>query len=40
MPIVKEVQSNIFCCIRMSGMGVALAPVVSQKIAAMMLDKL
>lgn len=40
MPLVKEIQQNIFCCIRMSGMGVALAPVVSQKIAAMMLDKL
>jgi len=40
MPIVKEVQPNIFCCIRMSGMGVALAPIVSQRISAMMLDKL
>jgi len=40
MPLVKEVEPNIFCCVRMSGMGVALAPVVSQKIAAMMLDKL
>jgi glycine/D-amino acid oxidase-like deaminating enzyme len=40
MPIVKEVQPNIFCCIRMSGMGVALAPVVSQQVAEMMLDVL
>jgi gamma-glutamylputrescine oxidase len=40
MPIVKEVQPNIFCCIRMSGMGVALAPIVSQQVAEMMLDKL
>jgi len=37
MPIVKELQPNIFCCIRMSGMGVALAPVVSQQVAEMML---
>ena len=40
MPIIKEVQPNIFCCIRMSGMGVALAPIVSQQVAGMMLDKL
>jgi glycine/D-amino acid oxidase-like deaminating enzyme len=40
MPIVKEVQPNIFCCIRMSGMGVALAPVISQRVTEMMLDKL
>lgn len=40
MPIVKEVQPDIFCCIRMGGMGVALAPVVAQKISAMMLNKL
>ena len=37
MPIVKEIQPNIFCCVRMSGMGVALAPVVSQQVAEMML---
>lgn len=40
MPIVKEVQPNIFCCIRMSGMGVALAPIVSQQVAEVMLEKL
>ena len=40
MPIVKEVQSNVFCAVRMSGMGVALAPVVAQQISEMMLDKL
>lgn len=39
-PIVKAVQPNVFCCVRMSGMGVALAPVACQKITAMMLDKL
>jgi gamma-glutamylputrescine oxidase len=40
MPVIKEVQPNVFCCIRMSGMGVALAPVVSQQVTAMMMDKL
>jgi gamma-glutamylputrescine oxidase len=40
MPIVKEVHPNIFCCIRMSGMGVALAPIVSQEVAGMMNEKL
>jgi glycine/D-amino acid oxidase-like deaminating enzyme len=38
MPIVKELQPNVFCAVRMSGMGVALAPVVSQQIAEMMFD--
>lgn len=36
MPIVKEVSQNVFCAVRMSGMGVALAPVVAQKVAGMM----
>jgi len=39
MPIVKEVQPNVFCCIRMSGMGVALAPIVSKQVTGMMLGK-
>ncbi len=36
-PIVKEVQPNIFCAVRMSGMGVALAPVVGRQIGELML---
>ncbi|MBD0298456.1 MAG: FAD-binding oxidoreductase [Bacteroidota bacterium] len=36
MPIIKEVQPNIFCAVRMSGMGVALAPIVGQQVATMM----
>jgi gamma-glutamylputrescine oxidase len=40
LPIIKEVQPNIFCCIRMSGMGVALAPVVSQQVVQMILKQL
>jgi gamma-glutamylputrescine oxidase len=37
LPIVKEVNPNIFCAVRMSGMGVALAPVVGQQIAQIMM---
>lgn len=36
MPIVKEVSPQIFCAVRMSGMGVALAPVIGEQIAAKM----
>ncbi|MES2431577.1 MAG: FAD-binding oxidoreductase [Bacteroidota bacterium] len=35
-PIVKAVTDKVFCCIRMSGIGVALAPVVAQEIAQIM----
>ena len=37
MPIVKKVSDNVFCAVRMSGMGVALAPVVGGQVAKMML---
>ena len=36
MPIVKQISDNVFCAVRMSGMGVALAPVVAQQITSMM----
>ena len=36
MPVVKQIQSNVFCAVRMSGMGVALAPVVAQQVTKMM----
>jgi gamma-glutamylputrescine oxidase len=36
MPIVNELAPNIFCAVRMSGMGVALAPVVARQITDMM----
>ena len=36
MPIVKELQPDVFCAVRMSGMGVALAPVVAQEVSTMM----
>ncbi len=35
-PIVKAIGENVFCCVRMSGMGVALAPVVAQQVAQLM----
>lgn len=37
MPIIKEIELNIFCAVRMSGMGVALAPVVGQTVSKLML---
>ena len=36
MPIIKAVNDHIFCAVRMSGMGVALAPIVGEKIATLM----
>jgi glycine/D-amino acid oxidase-like deaminating enzyme len=39
MPIVQAVNDNVFCAVRMSGMGVALAPIVGERIARMMTGK-
>jgi glycine/D-amino acid oxidase-like deaminating enzyme len=36
LPIIKKVKKNIFCAVRMSGMGVALAPVVADLVARQM----
>lgn len=36
MPIIKEVKPNIFCAVRMSGMGVALSALVGEDIAGRM----
>lgn len=30
-PIIQEVEPNVYCAVRMSGMGVAIAPIVAQK---------
>ena len=38
MPILRAVNDHVFCAVRMSGMGVALAPVVGEKIASLMTD--
>ncbi|WP_205512900.1 NAD(P)/FAD-dependent oxidoreductase [Longitalea arenae] len=36
LPIVKEVSPQVFCAVRMSGMGVALAPVIGEEIAKLL----
>ena len=36
MPIIKKVSDNIFCAVRLGGMGVALAPMIGEKMANMM----
>jgi gamma-glutamylputrescine oxidase len=35
MPIVKKISDGIFCAVRMGGMGVALAPVIGEQVAAL-----
>lgn len=35
-PIIKECSNQVFCCVRMSGMGVALAPVAAQQVVKLM----
>ena len=35
-PIVKALSEHVFCCVRMSGMGVALAPIVAKQVAQLM----
>jgi gamma-glutamylputrescine oxidase len=36
MPILRPINDQVFCAVRMSGMGVALAPVMGEKVAALM----
>ena len=35
-PIVKAINDRVFCSVRMSGMGVALAPIVASEVTALM----
>ena len=35
-PIVEAISQNVYCCVRMSGMGVALAPLVAKEITSFM----
>jgi hypothetical protein len=35
-PIIQELQPNVYCAVRMSGMGVAIAPIVAQRAVALM----
>jgi glycine/D-amino acid oxidase-like deaminating enzyme len=36
MPVIRPINDQVFCAVRMSGMGVALAPIMGEKIAALM----
>jgi gamma-glutamylputrescine oxidase len=38
LPIVKAINEQVFCCVRMGGMGVALAPVVAEQIASLIME--
>ncbi len=35
-PIIEQLQPNVYCAVRMSGMGVAIAPMVAQKAVKLM----
>jgi len=35
-PILEKISDNVFCAVRMSGMGVALAPEIGKKVAERM----
>lgn len=35
-PIIRPINDHVFCAVRLSGMGVALAPMIGEKIAALM----
>lgn len=37
MPVIRQVHPNVFCAVRMSGMGVALAPLAGEKAASLLL---
>lgn len=39
MPLVEPVGERSFCCVRMSGMGVALAPIVAEKVAGLICER-
>jgi glycine/D-amino acid oxidase-like deaminating enzyme len=36
MPVVKQIEPGLFCALGMGGMGVAVAPIVGQKITELM----
>jgi gamma-glutamylputrescine oxidase len=37
MPLISAVNDHVFCAVRMSGMGVALAPVAGDRVASLMM---
>jgi gamma-glutamylputrescine oxidase len=36
LPIVKEVSPQVYCAVRMSGMGVALAPIIGEQVSKLL----
>lgn len=36
LPIVKEVSPQVYCAVRMSGMGVALAPIIGEQVSSLL----
>lgn len=36
MPVVKEISDQVFCAVRFGGIGVALAPIIGEKVAKIM----
>ena len=36
IPIKQSFDKNVFCCVRMGGMGVALAPLAAMEVATLM----
>ncbi len=38
MPIVRQLSEHVYCAVKMSGMGVALAPVAGERISKMLLN--
>ncbi|MDO6432310.1 FAD-dependent oxidoreductase [Flavitalea sp. BT771] len=39
MPLLQSVNERVFCAVRMSGMGVALAPLIGERVARLMTGK-
>jgi gamma-glutamylputrescine oxidase len=37
-PLLQQIDDRVFCAVRLGGMGVALAPVIGQKMASLMLE--
>ena len=40
LPLVKRLENNSYCSIRMGGMGVAIAPIAAEKVARLILEDL
>ncbi|HRE51236.1 MAG TPA: FAD-dependent oxidoreductase [Flavitalea sp.] len=38
MPIVKKIEEQVYCAVRMSGIGVAITPIIGEQAAALMMQ--